>query len=313
LEHSGQKQLKKWVYIGLALGLFVTAVVLAAVVSLFVIYAEGFGFGINKMVQGVLGVAAAILIGFVCLTLGDLLEKREKIENYVFQAMEKAEKVEEDLSEEEKEKQMYENMKNLPQDETWKTIFFVSFTSVVREGFETIVFLGVGSGFQPTALPIPILVGAALGAFCGYLMYKSSGKVAIQRFVNGSIVLLLFVGAGIFAHGIFEFQELHIFWGRPWDLGEPMWDISDCCGYDKQLFTILRGLFGYTPFPSVAEAMSYFGFWIAMFICFEIKWYIRRNNIDIKAQLKSICCRDSTQVETENQVSAQSDGPELSI
>jgi len=209
LHQSGQKKLKKWVWIGLVLGLLLTLIILIAVVITFSIAAQDFGFRANKLTQGVLGVTAAVLIAYVCLTIGDLMEKREKIEHFVMQTMEEAEDVDETLSEEEKEAQMLEHMKNMPQDDTWKTILFLTFTAVVREGFETIVFLGVGSGFKVKALPLPIITGGGAGAFCGYLLYKSSGKVALKRFINFSIIFMLFVGAGIFTHGIFEFQVSH--------------------------------------------------------------------------------------------------------
>mmetsp|Transcript_11114 Transcript_11114/g.12723 ORF Transcript_11114/g.12723 Transcript_11114/m.12723 type:complete len:347 (+) Transcript_11114:127-1167(+) len=275
LQHSGQQNLKKWVWIGLGLGLLLTLMIMIAVVVAFTAASASFSFKANKITQGVLGVTAAVLIGYVALTLGDLIDKKEKIEKAVKHAVEEAEQVdmEADLTEEEKEQIMYEHMRTLPQDETWKTIFFLSFTAVVREGFETIVFLGVGSGFSGKALPLPILVGGASGAVCGYFMYKSSGQVALRRFLNISIVFLLFVGAGIFTHGIFEFQEIKN-WGS-WET--VVYNLTPvCCSLSEPGWAIFRGVFGFTPYPTRAEMLSYFAYWFVMIVLFLIKWHIRR-------------------------------------
>mmetsp|Transcript_6277 Transcript_6277/g.7209 ORF Transcript_6277/g.7209 Transcript_6277/m.7209 type:complete len:363 (+) Transcript_6277:102-1190(+) len=288
LQKSNQVNLKKWVWIGLAAGLLLTTIILIGVVVAFQVASSGFSFRANKLTQGILGVTAAVLIAYVALTISELTEKRAVLEEYVLETMEDAESVDEDLSEEERAEQLQKRLEEAPKDDTWKTIFFLSFTAVAREGFETIVFLGVGSGFEATALPIPILTGGALGAFCGYMMYKSSGRVTMERFLQASVVLLLFVGAGIFTHGIFEFQELKD-WGW-WEI--PVYNLTPvCCSLKEQGWSLARALFGFTPYPSRAEMLSYFMYWLFMIISFQIKWYLKRHNIskdDLKAKALSV-------------------------
>lgn len=306
LQKSGQQDLKKWVWVGLAAGLALTTAILIGVVVAFTIASSGFSFRANKLTQGVLGVTAAVLIAYVALTISELTEKRAVLEEYVMDTMEDAESIDENLTEEERAEKLEEQLKKKPKDDTWKTIFFLSFTAVAREGFETIVFLGVGSGFEASALPLPILTGGALGSFCGYLMYKSSGRVTIERFLKASVILLLFVGAGIFTHGIFEFQELKD-WGH-WET--LVYNLTPvCCSLKEQGWSLARALFGFTPYPTRAEMLSYFMYWLFMIIAFQIKWYMKRNDItpeDVKNWAKSkipcVATPDTTTKEVKEEI-----------
>lgn len=52
-------------------------------------------------------------------------------------------------------------------------MFVLPFVTVLREGIEAIVFIaGVSFTAPAAAVPIPVVVGLAVGCFVGYLLYK---------------------------------------------------------------------------------------------------------------------------------------------
>ena len=76
-------------------------------------------------------------------------------------------------------------------------LFFLVFVSVLREGIETVIFLGAAS-FQGSDYSI---VGALLGIFAaiilGYLMFVGSRKVNIKKFFQATTILLVLFSAGL--------------------------------------------------------------------------------------------------------------------
>lgn len=52
-------------------------------------------------------------------------------------------------------------------------MFFLPFITVLREGVEAIVFIaGVSFSVAPTEVPLSVVMGLALGAVVGYVIYR---------------------------------------------------------------------------------------------------------------------------------------------
>jgi high-affinity iron transporter len=54
----------------------------------------------------------------------------------------------------------------------WWQIFLMAFTTTLREGLESVVFLaGVSAGVDPRSIPIAGIVGIILGIIVGVILY----------------------------------------------------------------------------------------------------------------------------------------------
>lgn len=154
-------------------------------------------------------------------------------------------------------------------------LFLLVFIAVLREGIETVIFLGaanfVSSGNG--------LLGAVAGIFAaiilGYLIFVGSMKINLRKFFTITSILLILFAAGLVAHGVHEFQEAGVI---P-VVAEHIWDINPPAPLEDQGIyptwhekgnagSILKGLFGYNGNPNLLEVISYifylgivFAFW----------------------------------------------------
>lgn len=139
----------------------------------------------------------------------------------------------------------------------------IAFVAVLREGLETALFLlstSVGTESSMGQL-VGGLIGLAVAAAIGYLVYAGSKRVNLRAFFRVTGILILFFAAGLVAKGIHEFQEV----GYMGTLGEHLWDVSSITALNpdaSQIGEFLKGLFGWSPNPSVEMVVAYFAFLI---------------------------------------------------
>ncbi len=135
----------------------------------------------------------------------------------------------------------------------WGVFLLILFT-VLREGTETVIFLQAallqsGLGLQ--------LIGAALGMLTAIvislLIFWEIRHIPLKRFFGVMNVLLILFSAGLFMHGIHEFQEAGFL---PKTI-EHLWNTSAILPQGSFVGGILRQLFGYTEAPSLLEVMAY--------------------------------------------------------
>ena len=156
--------------------------------------------------------------------------------------------------------------------ETYKLgLFLLIFTAVLREGIETVIFLGAASFVSTNNSVFGALAGIISAIFLGYAIFIGSMKINIKMFFNITSILLILFAAGLVAHGVHEFQEA----GAIPTVIEQVWDINPPVNPDGSypllhekghIGSILKGLFGYNGDPSLIEALSYLAYLIAVFI-----------------------------------------------
>ena len=135
----------------------------------------------------------------------------------------------------------------------------VAFLAVVREGIETAVFIwaGVRAGAS-TLLP---LGGAALGilaaAALGYLIYRGSLALNLEKFFRYTGVFLIVIVGGLLAYGVHELQEAAVL-----PFGPIAFDVSDAVPPDSWLATLLTGVFNLSPVMTWLE--------IAMWVAYVV-------------------------------------------
>eukprot|EP00435_Cladocopium_sp_Y103_P028150 s182_g7.t1 len=152
-----------------------------------------------------------------------------------------------------------------------KHAFFVlAFTTGLREGLESIVFLvGVISDVKDlSSLPIPIISALILSRLVGCCFFQGTKKVRVDWFMRGSAILLMFIAAGFFSASMHQLQELDVFgiWSpraeRPWQ-NQQVWDARECCN-DKtnRFFVLMRALFGWQDQATPIEIFAWLLYWV---------------------------------------------------
>lgn len=144
-------------------------------------------------------------------------------------------------------------------------LFLLVFIAVLREGIETVIFLGAMSFASTNNNIIGALAGIAVAIFLGYLIFVGSMKINIKMFFNITSILLILFAAGLVAHGIHELQEAKII---PTVI-EHIWNINPILDENGYIGSILKGLLGYNGNPSLIEMLSYFIYLILVFMLWK--------------------------------------------
>lgn len=146
----------------------------------------------------------------------------------------------------------------------------IAFISVFREGIETVLFLqatitGEGVVANLTGAISGIVVALALAVF----FFKGTVDLDLKKFFNFTSVILIVFAAGLFSHGVHEFQELGVFGGESSFWNKQLIDLSGVLNDKTNEFgALLRALFGYQDKPTVIELISYVFYWLVMGLTF---------------------------------------------
>ena len=151
-------------------------------------------------------------------------------------------------------------------------IFFVVFFAILREGFETAIFLISSFSITGTFSYIGFIAGAALAILIGYLIVTQGRKIDLRGVFKYTTLLLVFLSAGMIAYGTHETEEYlvksekieksEIY--RVWDILEPTQSAET--GkiiyhplHDKgSIGLFLKGFFGYNSNPNIPEVILWF-------------------------------------------------------
>lgn len=164
----------------------------------------------------------------------------------------------------------------LTQGAAWG-LFGLSFLAVFREGVETALFLGAAA-FQSNGLETlaGAVMGLALATGLGYLIYASTVRLNVRLFFRLTSLLLLVFAAGLFMHGVHEFQEA----GLLPEIVAPLWDTSQWVSARSLAGQFLQTLVGYTPTPSLVEVLAYVGYWLLALL--GVRWFVERRAAQMK-------------------------------
>ncbi len=139
-------------------------------------------------------------------------------------------------------------------------ILALVFFAVLREGIETVIFLGAASRVEETSILGPLL-GIGIALIVGWLFFWGATKLRIKWFFKVTSTVLILFAAGLIAHGVHEFQEAGVL---PF-LIENIWDINWLINEKGAFGSILKALFGYNANPSVIETVSWAVYLIFIF------------------------------------------------
>jgi high-affinity iron transporter len=147
-------------------------------------------------------------------------------------------------------------------------VFLVVFFAILREGFETAVFLISSFSITGSFSYLGFITGAVLAILIGYLIVLQGRKINLRYVFKYTTLLLVFLSAGMVAYGTHEVEEYlvkseqiektEIY--RPWDILQPQTGETGQKIYhpfhDKgSIGVFLKGFFGYNSNPNIPEVI----------------------------------------------------------
>ncbi len=148
-------------------------------------------------------------------------------------------------------------------------IFFVVFFAILREGFETAIFLISSFSITGAFSYLGFFLGALLAIMIGLLIVRQGRKVNLQKVFQYTTLLLVFLASGMIAYGTHEaeeylvkseqIEETSIY--RVWNILEPSSEQSGAATsyhplHDKGTMGVFfKGFFGYNSNPNILEVI----------------------------------------------------------
>ncbi|MBD2089470.1 FTR1 family iron permease [Microcoleus sp. FACHB-1515] len=250
LKKAKRSQLNIWVYVGIGAGILVSALI--GILFGWILQAMGALSPAGEAVmEGVFSVLAIVLLSWMLVWMTQQARSMKGMVEGEVAAV-------------------------LKQDSAaaWG-IFSLIFVAVLREGFETVVF--ITAKFQQGLLPaLGALAGLAVAAGIGVLMFRWGVKINLRLFfqVMGALLLLIISGLVVTALGHFDavmqtlasqnrasqslcFYYEHFTRVHSCVLGSDVWDLSKVLPEDEFPGLLLSALFGYTQRLYQVQAIAY--------------------------------------------------------
>lgn len=135
------------------------------------------------------------------------------------------------------------------------SLFFLVYTSILREGIETVIFLQAAFlQSQEAYTHIGAITGMVLAVGAAWLLFRGMMKwFSLSRFFQFTGVLLMLFAAGLMAHGIHELQEALVI---PIVI-EHVWNTNGILHEDGTIGSLFKGVFGYNGNPNLLEVLAY--------------------------------------------------------
>ena len=186
-------------------------------------------------------------------------------------------------------------------------IFFLVFFAILREGFETAIFLLGSFSILGSFSYIGFILGMSLAVLLGYLVVIQGRKLDLTKFFRVTTLLLVFLASGMIAYGTHEAEEFlvkgdHLEWVGIKDKNEitRVWNVhvpkEELLPSDSEIFytsnqgkyshllhdkgrvgVFLKGFFGYNSNPNWLELILWF---FSMLIGLNLwrKFYLLKSN-----------------------------------
>jgi high-affinity iron transporter len=131
--------------------------------------------------------------------------------------------------------------------------------AVLREGAETVLFVGGALSGAGTVRPSEVIVSCALGVFfgvgAGLVIYGGLSRLPTKHVFATTNILIAILAGSIASQLVKALAQ-----GGFLEHGTaPLWDTSAALAPDSALGTFLHALMGYDAQPSAAQIVSYLG------------------------------------------------------
>ncbi|PPS44811.1 FTR1 family protein [Chroococcidiopsis sp. TS-821] len=261
LKKAQQTQLNSWVFAGVGAGIGASALVgllFSLVIPAISAANPQYTPVIKPLIEGIFSVIAIVMLSWMLIWMTQ-------------QAKHLKAEIEDSLQ------------KTLQQNQAagWG-VFSLIFIAVLREGFETVIFIAANfqQGLFPAFGAVLGLVGAVL---IGVMLFKWGVKINIRRFFQVMGVLLLLIVAGLVVSALKHFDAAaatlanmdrtlaslcfyHAQFAQNPSciLGPRVWDTSHILPDNQFPGIVLKALFGYRQNLFLVQAIAYIGFLVTI-------------------------------------------------
>lgn len=138
--------------------------------------------------------------------------------------------------------------------------------AVGREGLETALFLWANvDAAERTMTPlIGGFSGIGVAVTLGWLIYQRAVKINLVVFFRWTGAALVVIAAGVLAYGVHDLQEAGIIGG----LNTVAYDLTAWYDVSAWYGALLKGVFNFSPKPSVAESLAYITYLVPVLFLF---------------------------------------------
>lgn len=149
-----------------------------------------------------------------------------------------------------------------------KALAAIAFVAVFREGLETALFLLGAETSSASGAKVVVggLIGVAISAVLGYLVYKGGNRLNLRSFFLVTGVMLIFFAAGLVGKAFHEFRELFGF-ESGW-LIDSAWTVDSGPWADGTFYDFMKGLFGWSKDAERIRVITYFAYLIPILVMF---------------------------------------------
>ena len=253
LKKAEQTQLYRWVYLGVAAGIlasiavgFLLSGIVAGVETAGGIYAPV----IKQLLEGMFGIVAIAMLSWMLLWMTKQAKSlKGEIEGSITSA--------------------------LGNENSGKAVFLLIFIAVVREGFETVLFI-LAKFQQAWTLPaLGAIAGLTLAAIMGVALFSLGVRINIRLFFQIMGIFLLLIVGGLVMGALKHFDaalslmsQLSLAdWclgGDSCILGSQVWDGANLLPDREFPGIVFKALFGYRQTLYLGQIVAYLAFMLAV-------------------------------------------------
>ena len=250
LKKAEQTELYRWVYLGILGGVIASVAVgfllagsIAGVDAIGGIYAPV----VKQLLEGIFGLVAIAMLSWMLLWM---TKQAKSLKGEVEGAISSA----------------------LNNNNAGKAVFVLIFIAVVREGFETVLFILAKFQQDWTFPAIGAIAGLALASLMGIALFSLGVRINVRLFFQVMGIFLLLIVGGLVMGALKHFDsalvllnqltlnQLCLFNNGSCILGSQIWDGSTLLP-DKQFpGIVLKALFGYRQTLYLGQIVAYFAF-----------------------------------------------------
>jgi high-affinity iron transporter len=263
LKKAEQSQLNSWVYAGVGVGIaasVMVGVVLGGANQALSNYNQPYAPAMQQLLEGVFGVIAIAMLSWMLIWMTQQAKSmKASVEGAIADALQQ----------------------NAGAAAGWG-VFSLIFIAVLREGFETVLF--IVAKFQQGWIPaLGAFGGLAVAAGIGLLLFKWGAKIDIRLFFQIMGVFLLLIVAGLVVSALKHFDSAvamlaqinskyaalcfdygSVAQNRSCILGSMVWNTSNFLPDNKFPGIVLKALFGYRDKLYIVQAVGYVLFLITI-------------------------------------------------
>lgn len=134
-------------------------------------------------------------------------------------------------------------------------LFLFAFFSVFREGVETVIFLAASTFNTGYFSAGWALLGLVAAVVVGFLFFETTIHLNIRTFFKLTSVILILFSAGLFSHGVHEFEEAGLL-----PEGDAIWDSNWLISQKSTFGLFMKSLLGYYATPTLLQLLVYLGY-----------------------------------------------------